>query len=165
MIPSSHRSETYGRRTVCCCVAVDAVGVAVCCCGADRLRASFNFRPWLGIVAGRYLAVHTVLRCTVLFHIHTSCTAILAHVPPQAHASTVYRRLRAGIPASQPPSPAHPQLSSPTLLLQPEHAAHAACIASTKDASGQWSAEAGGFVSHPPSHQGQAGPKRNVWLG
>lgn len=121
MIPSSHRSETYGRRTVCCCVAVDAVGVAVCCCGADRLRASFNFRPWLGIVAERYLAVHTVLRCTVLFHIHTSCTAILAHVPPQAHASTVYRRLRAGIPASQPPSPAHPQLSSPTLLLQPEH--------------------------------------------
>lgn len=68
MIPSSHRSETCERHTVCCCVAVDAVGVAVCCCGADRLRASFNFRPWLGIVAERYLAVHTVLRCTVLFN-------------------------------------------------------------------------------------------------
>lgn len=158
-IPSSHGSEALRGGVLILCVVLlwMPVGVAVLLC-ADRLRASFNFRPWLGFVAGRYLAVRAV-RYVLHSLFYTPHRNPGPHPSPErAPVLCTYCALQSvyvhtGVPASQPPSPANPQLSSPTSLLQPEHAAHAACIASTKDASGQWSAEVGGFVSHPPSHQ------------
>lgn len=151
------------------CVAVDAGG---CCCVllcADRPRASFNFRPWLGFVAGRYLAVCACCAvCTAQFILHAAPQSRPTPLP-RAGACAVYilysaersvRTYRRAQPVSHPalqipscpvplrccnPSMRHMQLASP----QPK----------TPVANGQPRSVA--LYSHPPSHQPAGLPGRS----
>lgn len=142
---------------MCCC------GCCGCCCVllcADRLRASFNFRPWLGLVAGRYLAVHAVLYCTVYFA--HKLQLILAHLPPSIRQYCVLQSAyrHASQSATQPCK--SPGVQSHLVVAT---RACGTCSLHRLNQRRQWPMVSRGrwlCIASSISSACQAGPKRNV---
>lgn len=155
------------------CVAVDAGG---CCCVllcADRLRASFNFRPWLGFVAGRYLAVCTCCAvCTAQFILQAApqswptpllqAGACAVYILYSAECSVrTYRRASQSAALQIPSCPVPLRCCNPSM----RHMQLASPQPKTPVANGQPRSVALYRILHLTSLPGsQAGPKRNVCL-
>ena len=157
MIPSSHGSKTCESHTVRCCVVVDAVGVAVCCCVlivSGRVSTSA-----LAQASSQDGTWPYMLYCTAQSSLPTA-----PHPGPPFPTSAV-STLGTGIPSQ----------SATSICKSPAVQSHFAvatracgtCSLHRLNQRRQWPMVSRGrwlCIASSISSARQAGPKRHVWL-